>query len=1168
MRLTKIKLSGFKSFVDPTNFHLPGQLVGIVGPNGCGKSNLIDAVRWVMGESSAKQLRGDSMADVIFNGSSSRKPVGQASIELVFDNSAGRLGGEYARFREVAVRRVVSRDGQSTYFLNGSRCRRRDITDVFLGTGLGPRSYAIIEQGTISRVVEAGPEQLRGFLEEAAGISRYKERRRETENRIRHTRENLDRVNDLRDELGKQLEKLQRQARNAERFRALKSEERARRGSLLTLRWRGLEQRVVELEREVRAISVELEAGLSRQREAEAGSLRAREILHDANEQLNERQAAFYAAGAEVARVEQSIRHARELLTQRRGDEARTRHAMEEVDRHLEHDRAEQQRAEEFLTHAHPQLAAATSAQDQAATELRAAEDARDQARQRLEHLTRGAADARRAAEVERTHIDHLERQLTRTDERCRRLAAELEELARASPEETAAESASALAEADSRVAQLDQELADIATANGRLRARDQELMRALEQHRGALQRDQGRLASLETLQEGALAEGSAEPEACMANDLHASRRLAEVIRVEAGWEGAVEAVLGHRVGAHCVAGLDAPARALAPSQEGRISLYDTSIGPSAGSPANADALAAVVQAPWHLEGLLGHARRVESLEQALRIRAELESHQVAVTPDGTLVGRDWLQREHGVDPAAGVLARAREIDALREQLTLASATLEQTEQALARCREDLAAQESSRARCQLESTAAHRAQAELRAQEVAREQRAAEAARRSERLQQEADELALQRADEWEELQLARDRLQQQLEVLSAANLAQQQAASELTAIEQTLRERRDEARHKASAAGKLTVEVETRRSALASLNLAVGRQSEQHQRLAQQLADLERALAESESPLPKLEAELEQLLRARTTTETALAEAREAVAAAEAGARELDRERLAAEQAVEGVRERLETLRLGAGEARVRRDAVNDQLGELGIDREQTLAELDPELEEAGLQAELERLQRSIERLGPINLAAIQEFELESERKRYLDAQHADLTEAMDTLEAAMQRIDRETRQRFKATYDKVNAGIGELFPRLFGGGTAFLELVGEDPLDAGVAVMARPPGKRISNIHLLSGGEKALTAVALVFTIFRLNPAPFCMLDEVDAPLDEANVGRYCDLVLEMSQQVQFIVITHNKTTMEALAHLVGVTMHEPGCSRLVTVDVEEAARLAAV
>lgn len=1168
MRLTKIKLSGFKSFVDPTNFHLPGGLVGIVGPNGCGKSNLIDAVRWVMGESSAKQLRGDSMADVIFNGSSSRKPVGQASIELVFDNSAGRLGGEYARYREIAVRRVVSRDGQSHYFLNGSRCRRRDVTDVFLGTGLGPRSYAIIEQGTISRVVEASPEQLRGFLEEAAGISRYKERRRETENRIRHTRENLERVDDLREELGKQLEKLQRQARNAERYRALKGEERARRGNLLALRWRGLEQRVSELERETQAISVQLEAGVSRQREAEAGLLRARERLHDANEQLNERQAAFYAAGAEVARVEQSIRHARELRSQRREDETRTRHALQEVDRHLEHDRAEQERAEAFLTQASPKLAAATSAQDQAATELRAAEDARDQARQRLEHLTRDAADARRAAEVERTHIDHLERQLTRTDERCRKLSAELEDLSHAAPDDTASASASALAEADAEVARLDQELADIAAASEGLRGREQELMTALAQRRGTLQRDQGRLASLETLQEAALAEGSAEPEACLAaGALRDTERLADVIRVQAGWESAVEAVLGDRVGAHCVASLDDAARALEPSQEGRVSLYDTSIDSTRG-PASGDALSAVVQAPWALEGLLAHARRAQSLEHALQLRGELASHEIAVTPDGTLVGRDWFQREQGVDPAAGVLARAREMDALREQLALTAATLEETEQALASCREALAIQESTRVRCQLESTAAHRAQAELRAQQVAREQRALETARRGERLQQEADELALQRGDEWEELQLARDRLQEQLEVLSTANRAQEEAAAELGAIEQTLRGRRDEARDKATAVGKLTVEVETRRSAQASLKLALGRQSEQRQRLMQQLSELQRALAESESPLPTLETELEQLLRARSTTESALAAAREAVAGAEATARDLDGERLAAERSVEEVRARLEAVRLAAGEARARREAVNDQLSELGVGRDRALAELAADLEEATLQAELERLQRSIERLGPINLAAIEEFELESERKRYLDAQHADLTEAMETLEAAIQRIDRETRQRFKATYDKVNAGIGELFPRLFGGGTAFLELVGDDLLDAGVAVMARPPGKRISNIHLLSGGEKALTAVSLVFTIFRLNPAPFCMLDEVDAPLDEANVGRYCDLVREMSQKVQFIVITHNKTTMEALAHLVGVTMHEPGCSRLVTVDVEEAARLAAV
>jgi len=1171
MRLTKIKLAGFKSFVDPTHFHLPGQLVGIVGPNGCGKSNLIDAVRWVLGESSARQLRGDSMADVIFNGSSSRKPVGQAAIELVFDNGDGRLGGEYAGYREVAVRRVLCRDGQSTYYLNGSRCRRRDITDVFLGTGLGPRSYAIIEQGTISRVVEASPEQLRGFLEEAAGISRYRERRRETETRIGHTRENLSRVSDLRDELGKQLEKLQRQARNAARFRELKGEERSRKSDLLALRWQNLERRLAELEAQSQGVSLELEAAISRQRETELGLLHAREALHDGNERLNEAQARFYSAGAEVAKVEQAIRHARELRSQRRDDLERTRQALAELERHLAQDQSQLADLLRYLAASEPELQTAGSDEAQAGARLREAEPLRDEARARVEELNRRSADLRRAAEVERTGIDHLERQLSRLEERLRRLSEEQVELARVNSDPTELGLDRALEHADQEVARVDEAQTALAAAIQDLRDREHERVAALEGERSALQRRRGRLSSLETLQEAALAGAGSEPlEWLRTNELQDSPRLAQVIRVQAGWESAVEAVLGRLIGAHCVSGLEPVARTIDGLEQGQVSLYDTEVQPAPIEPAIAAgaALAEVVEAPWPLQGLLAHVLRAETLDAALARRPGLAPHQLVVTADGTLVGRDWLQSARAGDPEAGVLARAREIDALGEQIAAQQRALAGTEAALGDCRRELSEAESARARLQAEGTAAHRRQAELQAQLAARDQRQTEAGRRGERLRQEAEELASQRETEIAELQRARARLQQGLEALDLANQEREAGLAVLEGAEASLRGAREVARELAARVARLAVEVESKRSALASLRLGLERQSQQRQVLAERLLEVERVLTESESPMPDLQARLETLLQARAQAEASLAQARETVAAAEAGLRTLDGERLAAEHSATAVRERLEAARMTIGEARVRRDAVGEQLSELGINRQQALAELPADASETALQGELERVQRASERLGPINLAAIEELERESERKRYLDAQHQDLSEALGMLEEAIRRIDRETRQRFKTTFERVNAGIGELFPRLFGGGSAFLELTGEDPLDAGVAVMARPPGKRISNIHLLSGGEKALTAVALVFTIFRLNPAPFCMLDEVDAPLDEANVGRYCKLVQEMSEQVQFIVITHNKTTMASLGHLVGVTMHEPGCSRLVFVDIEEAARLAAV
>jgi chromosome segregation protein len=1170
MRLTKIKLAGFKSFVDPTSFHVPGQLVGIVGPNGCGKSNLIDAVRWVMGESSAKQLRGDSMADVIFNGSSSRKPVGQAAIELFFDNSDGRLGGEYAGYRELAVRRVVSRDGQSNYYLNGSRCRRRDITDVFLGTGLGPRSYAIIEQGTISRVVEASPEQLRGFLEEAAGISRYKERRRETENRIRHARENLDRVSDIREELAKQLEKLQRQAKNAVRFRELKTNERQLKGCLLALRWREMARQVEALESEGQEITLALEAALGRQRATEAKLTRSREALHDANVALNDSQACFYTAGAEVAKVEQGIRHAREVRGQRRDDLSRSRQALADADHHLEQDQCQESGLLDFLHEAEPRWQSAREAETATAGCLHEAELGRDASRERADELSRRYADVGRGVEVERTRIDHLERQLARLDERGKQLTAQDRELsgARADPEELGLDQA--LASADLEVARLDATLASLALRIEEQRGEEQALVADVGSQRGALQLDRGRLTSLETLQEAALSGDGAEPEAWLrANGLGDTPRLADAIRVRVGWEAAVEAALGRRVAAHCVAELDGPARGIASLHEGRISLYDTTVEPVPAENGDfASPLNAVVEAPWPLQGLLAHIFCADSIQAALATRGALSPHQALVTPDGTLVGRDWLQSERGSDPQAGVLARSREMDATRAQIAEQEHRLARTEASLTACRQALGDADVARNGLQAESTAAHRRQAELRAQLAARDRRLQEIQRRGERLREETRELSAQREAEYQELRLARERLQEGLEALDIANQAREVALATRDEDEKQLRSAQERARDASAHAARLALEVESRRSTLGSLRQGLERQSAQRRDLSQRVLDLEQALADCESPIPALEAELGQALKARGSAEGALARARDELAGCESTLRDLDSQRQTDEQRSVSVRERLESTRMAAGEARARRDAVAEQLKELGLGREESLAAIPEAADEGSLQAELERLQRSIERLGPINLAAIDEFERESERKHYLDSQHQDLSDALGMLEEAIRRIDRETRQRFKATFDQVNAGIGELFPRLFGGGSAFLELLGDDPLDAGVAVMARPPGKRISNIHLLSGGEKALTAVALVFTIFRLNPSPFCMLDEVDAPLDEANVGRYCELVKEMSEQVQFIVITHNRTTMEALDQLVGVTMHEPGCSRLVSVDVAQATRLAAV
>jgi chromosome segregation protein len=1167
MRLTRIKLSGFKSFVDPTTFQLPSQLIGIVGPNGCGKSNLIDAVRWVMGESSAKQLRGESMADVIFNGSTARKPVGQASIELVFDNSQGRLGGEYARYGEIAIRRLLSRDGQSTYFLNGTRCRRRDITDIFLGTGLGPRSYAIIEQGMISRVIEAGPEQLRAFLEEAAGISKYKERRRETENRIRHTRENLDRVNDLREEIEKQLERLQRQARNAERFKALKDEERSYRAGLMAMRWRNENVASAGLEREVAAAENEVQRITSEQRTIEAQLEQSRETLNTANDDLSQVQARFYSVGSEAARVEQAIRHQRELRQQRHDDLRRAETALAELRSHMHLDRAQIESISQFLDEHTPRLEALRSEETAAGSALADAESTLDDWRQQWEDAQTRLAEPQRTVEVERTRIDYHERQLMQLQERVERIAAEQRQVAEASSESTLPELerterriADELTSAESQVAELTR-TQDIARAGAR------ETAQALDAKRERCQRMQGRLSSLKTLQEAALRADDGDIQAWLdANGLSNLPRLGSELEVLDGWEAGVEAALDGKLDAVCVATLDSPAKALSGLGAGELTLVQISPRPAVGL--GPDDLLTRVDGSAVPVGLLAGVRCRESVDQALADQRNLGTGEVFVTRDGTLVGRDWVRIQRGAGEGDGVLARGNEIETLEADL----ATVERSVQALSVDRDRLRAEseqaERARSERQAHLNALHRSLSEVRTELGTRRSQLEQQALRDSALATDLTDTRSQIDAERDTLRIARDRLQQSVTDLAAATKARESLEGRRAELHDSAEQARRQSHELSRQANQVALQVESKRSALESLTRSVNRQAEQVAELTAREGVLRAQVGEGDAPLASLEAQLKDLLDDRAVVEQELQASRAAVHECDGRLRAVDRERLQAEQGAQSARQALEHRRLAANEAQVRRQTVEEQMAESGLKPEQVLAGLPEDADLEAWHAELQRIETRIQRLGPINLAAIDEFSEQSERKRYLDAQHADLTEALDTLENAIAKIDRETRGRFKVTYDQVNDGLAELFPRLFGGGHAFLELAGDDLLSAGVSIMARPPGKRISNIHLLSGGEKALTAVALVFTIFRLNPAPFCMLDEVDAPLDEANVGRYCELVREMSEKVQFIVITHNKTTMEGVEQLVGVTMHEPGCSRLVSVDVEEAARLAAV
>lgn len=1156
MRLKSIKLAGFKSFVDPTTVSFPSNMAAVVGPNGCGKSNIIDAVRWVMGESSAKNLRGESMTDVIFNGSNTRKPVTQASIELIFDNSDNSLVGEYAAFAEISIRRRVTRDGQNTYFLNGTKCRRRDITDIFLGTGLGPRSYSIIEQGMISKLIEAKPEELRNFIEEAAGISKYKERRRETENRIRRTQENLARLTDLREELERQLERLHRQAQAAEKYQEYKAEERQLKAQLLALRWQTLNQQVGSREQVIGDQEVAFEALVAEQRSADAAIERLRDGHHELSERFNLVQGRFYSVGGDIARVEQSIQHGQQRLRQLQDDLREAEKARLETESHLGHDRTLLATLGEELEMLLPEQEMTAAAAEESAASLEEAEAAMHGWQAQWDGFNQRSAEPRRQAEVQQSRIAQLEQSLERLAERQRRLNEELQQLT-ADPEDAA------ILELNEQLAagELEHEALQLAEEQQaerlqQLREELQQAGQAQQQAQGELQRLNGRLASLEALQQAALDPGQGAGEWLREQNLLQRPRLAEGLRVESGWELAVETVLGADLQAVLLddfAGLDFSAL-----EQGELRLAS----PASGGVRRAGSLLDKIESSHDLSPWLASVRPVESLEQALAARAQLAEGESLISRDGYWVGRHFLRVRRAAEADSGVLARGQELERLQLEREEREAALAQLDDRLLALRDDQRRQEEQREQQRRQGQELARQLAELKAKLSASQAKAEQLGLRRRRLQDELQEAAEQREIEQEQLGESRLQLQDALDAMALDN----EQRESLLASRDNLRERldrvRQEARQHKDHAHQLAVRVGSLKAQHDSTRQALERLETQAERLHERREQLSLNLEEGEAPLEELRIKLEELLERRMAVDDELRQARLALEDADRELRDAEKRRTQAEQQAQLLRSQLEQQRMDWQSLNVRRKALADQLAEDNYDLHGVIATLPAEATESAWEEELERMAARIARLGPINLAAIDEYQQQSERKRYLDAQDADLVEALETLENVIRKIDKETRNRFKDTFDQINGGLQALFPKVFGGGNAYLELTGEDLLDTGVTIMARPPGKKNSTIHLLSGGEKALTALALVFSIFQLNPAPFCMLDEVDAPLDDANVGRYARLVKEMSATVQFIYITHNKIAMEMADQLMGVTMHEPGCSRLVAVDVEEA------
>ena len=1161
MRLKAIRLSGFKSFVDPTTVPFNTNLTGIVGPNGCGKSNTIDAVRWVMGESSAKYLRGDAMTDVIFNGSSERKPVSKASVDLIFDNSARTLRGEYAAYNEISVRRQVTRDGQSTYYMNGTKCRRKDITDLFLGTGLGPRSYAIIEQGMISRLIEAKPEELRVYVEEAAGISKYKDRRRETENRMRRTQENLERLSDIRSELERQLAHLERQAQAAEKYKELKAEERRKKAELHAIRWTLLNSEYEAEELKIREHEVRLESHQAELQASATGMEEQRQEYQQRTDTFNSAQGHFYEIGARIARHEQKIEHQSQMSLQLNQDLAMVEKAILDAQKQLEQDQLAQEDVAAQLDMAEPELEMLQAGEEEGSAALLEAEEAQRDWQERWDQFAQRASEPTRRADVAQSRIQATEQQIIRLDQQLTRLRQEREQLT-SDPEfgdfallqEEVSETE---LQAESYQESLEQTQIQLQSA----REESEQLRRTLEEERQKLQQMLSRKATLEALQKAALGQGSEAVSHWLESHQLARRpRLAQRIQVADGWETAAETVLGDYLQAVLVDDMSATQNWLSSFSEGVLTLWQSS-GNTASA---AGTLAEKVTSQESLGSLLGKVKTADDLAQALAMRSSLAAHESVITRDGIWIGPDWLRVARDADNEGGILARQQELEMLDAESDDLDITVEEHQADLDSLLLRLQSLEQQRDVAQREWRTVSQKLMELKSRLSAQQAKAEQLALRTDKLDQSLAEMTETHQLESEELAALRLEWQEAMAAVGEDTDERERLQAERTALQQRLSQARMAAGQNKDRLHQLQLQVQHLKSRDDSLKQAIARLAEQMKQQQERRSQiLENQNKDHTADLEELKAGLEELLEQRLASEQTMQTARKALEEADTRMRTLEQQRAAAEQKILEVRGQLEQVRMNCQALDIRRQGLVEQLQEEKLSMQDVLQNL-PENADAEIwMQELTRIGERIARLGPINLAAIDEYKLQSERKIYLDAQNEDLEKALATLEGAIQKIDRETRNRFKETFDKMNAGLADLFPKVFGGGHASLELTDDDILSTGVAIMARPPGKKNSTIHLLSGGEKALTAIALVFSIFQLNPAPFCMLDEVDAPLDDANVGRYARLVKAMSEKVQFIYITHNKIAMEMADQLMGVTMHEPGVSRLVSVDIEEAA-----
>ncbi|MEO8152305.1 MAG: chromosome segregation protein SMC [Rhizobacter sp.] len=1171
MRLNSIKLSGFKSFAEPTNFQLPGQLVGVVGPNGCGKSNIMDAVRWVLGESKASELRGESMQDVIFSGSGNRKGASRASVELVFSNEDARAGGQWNQFTEIAVKRTLTRDGTSSYFINNQPVRRRDVQDVFLGTGLGPRAYAIIGQGTISRIIESKPEELRMFLEEAAGVSKYKERRRETENRLKDTRENLTRVDDILRELNSNLDKLEKQAEVASQYRGLQDSGTLKLHQLWFLKHRDASSEQERVKTEVLVATNAFEERMAELRHGEAELETIRQAHYAASDELHVSQGSLAEAALEVSRLEERIRY---VVEGRQRVEQRLVELKAQTDQWQERQTEAQDELEQIaeqIASADEQSEVLAAQAEEQGGNLPMVEDAVRTAQSRSNEQRTVVASVQQQIQVlaaESRNIDDQRRQFNARRERLdgerRQLAApDMDRLAELKTQYGVAEEAQGVA--DARLHELNEQV----PALDEDRRSKQEQLNA----EGGKQADlSARLDALRALQEKVQTEGKLKPWLAK-HGLEGLQGLWTKIHIESGWETALEAALRERINALEVGRIETVRAFATDAPPAKLAFYTPPQAAIANTHQTLPRLSDLLRLGNHdqagLKALLNDwlegVYTAANIDEALAARSKLTHGEVIMTREGHAVSQFAVAFYAPDSEQAGMLARAQEIENLERQLRAQTLIAEETRSGLIRA--EAAYTEASqrlvtaRREAGETQTRAHQLQVELlRLSQLAeqtstrRSQLDGELAEVDAQLE-ELDERRATGEAKFEELDMQLATTQERHAELDEAVIGAErkltEAREQLRALERQAQEAQFSSRALAARRGELQRSIETSVQQAAS-------NEQSGIALQEELARLTDASAQ---------VGLEAALALKLEREAALGAKRSEYDDLTMRLRRADEQRMQHEQSLQPLRDRITKLQLEEQAAQLGGAQFMEQLTAAEVDLEALARSIaDNSVKLYGLQGEIDRITREINALGAVNLAALDELTASRERKTFLDAQNADLFEAINTLEGAIHKIDLETRDLLGNTFNQVNEHFGRMFPSLFGGGQARLVMTGDEILDAGVQVMAQPPGKKNSTIHLLSGGEKALTAIALVFAIFQLNPAPFCLLDEVDAPLDDANTERYAKLVKEMAKGTQFLFISHNKIAMEMAEQLIGVTMQEQGVSRIVAVDMEAAVSLA--